>query len=185
MTDPPSATPSPKTDALGADPVPPEGGNPARGRRGRRFWAVVIVGIVLLLLLPTWVFGYLPTIPGPAVVRVSEYCGGNLESLSFDYAGPQHGYLFRASNDSPQYCSSVEVAARSTYSTDLTLHNADPTNAHTVESVAIAAPFALAGTSPSLPAAVREDTNLSIQLTIQVPGFPGTYGLPSAIVYAS
>ena len=157
-----------------------------KGRRGgRRFWLLCGVAVAALVLLPIWSFGYLPFLSGPPVVRVTEYCGGNLAALTFKYSGPEQGYLSSDTNNSPQYCTSVSLPPRSTYETPLAMHNTDSRYAHSIDSIDIASPFQLAGTSPSLPAEISQAGNGTVVLTIRVPSYPGSYGLPSATVYAS
>ena len=143
------------------------------------------VGVALLTLVPVWAFGYLPYLSGPPVVRVSEFCGGNLASLAFEYSGSRQGYLFRADNLSPQWCTTgFVVPARSTYGTLISIHNADLQSSHTIESMSVASPYQLAGTVPPLPAQILAGANLTVDLTIRVPAVPGSYGLPSATVSA-
>ncbi|HTT26285.1 MAG TPA: hypothetical protein VMH90_04915 [Thermoplasmata archaeon] len=154
----------------------------ARWRR-RRAWGLVV--LLLLVVVPTWVFGYFPGVSGPPIVQVREYCGGNLDPLEFEYSGPERGFLFREYNESAQYCTSTSVPPRSTYETTLAIHSADTLARHTVLSVAISGPYSLAGSSPSLPTEIPPGGNLSIELTIRVPSLPGSYGLPGATVVAA
>lgn len=141
--------------------------------------------VVLVIAMPTWFFGYVPLVSGPPVVRVTEYCGGNLASLTFQYSGIEQGYLTRLDADMAQYCTYASVGPRSTYSTSISIHNSDAKNSHEITGVAIASPFSLAGTIPSLPVPVLSDANVTLALTLRVPGLPGSYGLPSAVVDAT
>jgi hypothetical protein len=156
---------------------------PVSGRRRRRaLWVATLAAVVVILLVPPWYFGLLPFASGPPVAQVTEFCGGNLNVLRFVYTGTIQGYLFLANNITPQYCTSVQVPLRSSYDTSVELHNADTRSAHTIQSVTIDAPYGLERSSPPCPALIPPESNLTLVLTIQVPGWPGTYGLPSATV---
>ncbi len=67
----------------------------------------------------------------------------------------------------------------------LFLHDSDNASAHTIQSVGIDYPFALAGEPPSLPATIASGGYLAIPVSFYVPSTGGLYGSPTAIVTSS
>jgi hypothetical protein len=155
--------------------------------RGVHLWLMISCASVIPILLgvPAWYSGSLPGIGGPPVVRITPYCGAYLSSLSFNYSGPDQGYLSPENIAWPDYCFYDDVAPSSTYKAFLFIHNGDTLHSHSINSISMGGPFGLAGTSPPLPEQIPMGGNLTLSLTIYAPASPGFYGLPSAIVYAS
>lgn len=159
-------------------------GRTRRQPRSRRlYWAIlgITVAVCLLAVPPLWYYGFIPGVSGPPVVEIAS-CAEGLTAAKFQYTGPEKGYLTLDYGTFPQWCILATLAARSTIVEPLFLHSSDGVNDHSIDSLEIAAPFALLATSPSLPDTISSGGNLTVEVSLQIPWMPGEYGLPTATV---
>jgi hypothetical protein len=138
-------------------------------RRGHLVGLLVAAVVVLIALAVT--YSYLHTSGALSEVTVT---GGTVHLEQGDAHGiPWLGASWHNfSGEDAGY--PVTLTAGATFTVEVPLDNAD-SSAHTVNTVLVAAPFALASTSVPIPVTVGGDQDTSLLLTLNAPASSGTY----------
>jgi hypothetical protein len=147
--------------------------------KARGVVAVIAIAALLIALATFGVF-----ILARSSIAGTDYvdlCSGQITSVNVTYAGNQSAFITLSYYPMPTYCVREAVPAGGTFSTIVYLHSTDYAYSHTVKSVGIVPPFALASMSPTPPAQIASGGNVSFNVTLQAPLTAGTYS-PAATV---
>lgn len=151
----------------------------------RRRWILVGSVLVAVSAVAGGIGYFALTRSGPFAPGTVDFdlCGGTL-AATFQYVGNSSGFLSDGYGLVPGYCEGYALAPGGTLAVGLFVHSSDPGTSHALLHVSLLGPFSLRGLAPGLPTEVAHGGNVSFTVTVGLPGTPGTYPGPTAVVTA-